>query len=85
MDLSFRIDTANIASNPVVLHSIDFAKISVDVADKDNIVVGKEKHAVHIKVLDKNNQVLTGYNGIMSLDFPKLSGTLSTPFVHITG
>lgn len=83
MNLSFRVDKANVASDSVILRSIDFAKVSVEVADKEHMVVGKEKHDVHIRVLDKNNQVLTGYNGILSLDFPKLSGTFSTPFVHI--
>lgn len=81
--LSFRIDRANVASDTLTLRSIDFAKMSVDVADKDNIIVGKEKHKVVLKVLDKDNQVLTGYNGIASLDFPKLSGSFNTPFVHI--
>ncbi len=83
MDLSFRIDRANISSDSALLRSIDFAKVSVEVADREHIVAGKEKHAVRIRVLDRNNQVLSGYNGILSLDFPKLSGTLSTPFVRI--
>lgn len=83
MDLSFRIDRANISSDSVLLRSVDFAKVSIEVADREHIVAGKEKHAVHIRVLDKNNQVLSGYNGIISLDFPKLSGTLNTPFVRI--
>lgn len=34
-------------------------------------------------MFDKNNQVISGYNGILALDFPKLSGTLSAPFVKI--
>ena len=37
--LSFRIDRANIASDTLTLRSIDFAKMSVEVADKDNIIV----------------------------------------------
>lgn len=81
--LSFRIDRANIASDTVKLQSIDFAKIALEVADKDNIVVGKNAHKVTIQIRDKNNQVMTGYNGIASLDFPKLSGSFNTPFVHI--
>lgn len=84
MNLSFRIDRANISSDSVRLRSIDFAKISVEVEDREHMVVGKEKHAVRIKVLDKNNQLLDKYNGVLSLDFPKLSGAMSTPFVHIS-
>ena len=84
MSLSFRIDgTANIASASETLRSIDSAKISMEVAESNNIIVGKEKHKVSIKVLDKNNQLLDKYNGIISLDFPKLSGKINTPFVHI--
>ncbi len=55
----------------------------MDVSDRDHIVAGKEKHSVKVSVLDKNNQVIAGYNGIVSLDFPKLSGSLSSPFVRI--
>lgn len=83
MQLSFRIDRVNVSSDVTTLRSIDFAKISIDVADKDHMVVGKGKHAVTIRVLNKNNTTLSGYNGILSLDFPKLSGSFSTPFVHI--
>lgn len=83
MDLSFRIDKANVSSDSLRLRSIDFAKVSIDVADRDHIVVGKEKHKVQVKVLDRNNQVLSGYNGILALDFPKLSGTIDTPFMRI--
>jgi len=83
MNLSFRVDSANVSSDTITLRSIDFAKISVDVSDKGNIVVGKAEHTIKVSVLDGNNQVLTGYNGIVSLDFPKLSGTLSSPFIHI--
>lgn len=83
MELSFRIDRANIASSPLSLRSIDFAKVSLEVDARDSIVVGKEGHAVRIRMLDRDNQVLTGYTGIASLDFPKLSGTLSAPLVHI--
>lgn len=83
MNLSFRIDRVNISSEAIVLRSIDFAKISVEVEDRDNIIVGKKKHAVHVKMLDKSNKILDGYNGILSLDFPKLSGTFNTPFVQI--
>lgn len=84
MNLSFRIDAANVSSDAVILHSIDFAKVSVEVEDKEHIIVGKAKHKVNIKILDRNNQILSGYNGILSLDFPKLSGMMSTPFIHIT-
>lgn len=42
MNLSFRIDRVNISSSTVVLHSIDFAKIQVEVDNKDHIVAGKE-------------------------------------------
>jgi hypothetical protein len=84
MNLSFRIDSANIASNTLSLRSIDFAKISLEVDNRNQIVVGKEPHIVRVKILDRNNQVLSGYNGIISLDFPKLSGTISTPLLHIT-
>lgn len=52
MNLTFRIDSANIASEPLYLQSIDSAKISVEVEDKDTIVVGKEKH--HIKIIIKD-------------------------------
>lgn len=84
MNLSFRIDSANIASSTITLQSIDFAKISLEVDNRNQIVAGKEPHIVRVKILDKNNQVLGGYNGIISLDFPKLSGTISTPLLHIT-
>lgn len=83
MKLSFRIDKANLSSESVALRSVEYAKISMEVADRDHLIAGKEPHAVQVKVLDKDNRVLEGYNGVMSLDFPKLSGTLSTPFVRI--
>lgn len=83
MKLSFRIDKVNLSSETIILRSIDYAKISVDVADRDNIVAGKNPHTLNFRVLDKNNQVLSGYSGVMSLDFPKLSGTLSVPFVRV--
>ena len=83
MNLSFRIDRANIASDAITLRSIDFAKIALEVTDKDNIVVGKGKHLVVVKILGSDGQILTGYNGIASIDFPKLSGSFNTPFVHI--
>lgn len=83
MKLSFRIDKANISSETIRLRSIEYAKISMDVENRERIIAGKESHTVHVKVLDKDNRVLDGYNGVMSLDFPKLSGTLSAPFVRI--
>ena len=39
IELSFRIDRANVASDTIILRSIDFAKMSVEVADQDNIIV----------------------------------------------
>jgi hypothetical protein len=83
MDLSFRIDRVNIASESITLKSIDFAKILVEVTDKESIIVGKDAHAVKIKVVDRSNQTLSGYTGILSLGFSKLSGSFNTPFVRI--
>jgi len=73
----------NVASDSIRLRSIEFAKIAIDIKDRDKIVVGKDKHSVLVKVLDKDGQVLTLYNGVMALDFPKLSGSFSQPFVSI--
>lgn len=83
MNLSFRIDRANISSETVTLRSIDFAKISLEVDNRDHITVGKEKHSVRIKMLDANNRILSGYDGVIALDFSKLSGVFTTPFVRI--
>lgn len=38
MNLSFRIDRVNIASNTITLRSIDYAKVQVEVDNKDQIV-----------------------------------------------
>jgi len=60
------------------------------VEDRDNIVVGKEKHRLKIRVKDSNGNVLSrqneshgGFNGIVSLDFPKLSGVVEPAFARI--
>ena len=83
INLKFSIDEPKLESSIVSLRSIDFAKISTQIEGKDSIVVGKEAHRIKLSVLDRNNQVLRGFNGIASIDFPKLSGVVNPGFVKI--
>lgn len=67
----------------LAIASVDNARMSIEVDDKDHIIVGKAPHEVRIKVLDKNGKLLDGFSGVASLDFPKNSGVFSTSFVSI--
>lgn len=63
--------------------SLDYAKAVVEVADRANVVVGKEAHAVNVKVVDAAGVTLQGFDGVAAVAFPELSGTFDTNFVAI--
>ncbi len=71
-------------ATPLTVQSIDYAKIQVNVANRGSLVAGGSGQTVTLKITDNLGQVLTGFNGVASLDFPKNSGFFSTPFVQIT-
>lgn len=92
MDVSFQVvrSSGTVTSVPLKLRSIDFAKISVEIEGRDTIVAGKNKHRVTIKLLDREGKLLDrknesngGFNGIVAMDFPALSGRLNMPFAKI--
>ena len=81
--VQFHLDSPNLDAPSISLRSVDYAKIAIDVDGRNTIVVGKEKHVIKLRVLDRAGQQLNGFNGIASLDFPKVSGAISPSFVKI--
>lgn len=63
IQLKIRIANKNLESPLLTLRSIESARISVDVEDRDHIVAGKEKHRVTIRVKDSNGNILSRANG----------------------
>lgn len=67
----------------MVIKSIDNAKIRVNIPGRSAIVAGGTETEVNLEVIDSAGQVLTGFNGVASIDFPKNSGKFSTSFIQI--
>ncbi|MDD2745687.1 MAG: VCBS repeat-containing protein, partial [Candidatus Gracilibacteria bacterium] len=72
-----------INSTPLTIKSIDYAKIRVNIPGRSTIVAGGTETDVNLEVVDADGQVLTGFNGVASIDFPKNSGKFSTSFIQI--
>lgn len=83
ISLKFSLDKTTVSSEVVTLRAVDFAKVSVEVKKPENIIVGGNAHGISFRILDEEDTLIDDYNGILALDFPKLSGTLSNPFVRI--
>ncbi|MDD2487531.1 MAG: hypothetical protein PHS92_04120 [Candidatus Gracilibacteria bacterium] len=77
-------DTSNIEYNlPQPIKVIDYAKISLDIENKDNIVAGKEKHKINVIVKDRDGKKIDGFNSVLYFDFPKTSGSIEPNYVQI--
>ncbi|MBP8016521.1 VCBS repeat-containing protein, partial [Candidatus Gracilibacteria bacterium] len=83
ISLKFSVSNPSIESQIFTVQSLDSAKIKIDIENKDNIIVGKEKHKINIYVQDSNNQLLNKFNGVAYFDFPSISGNIEPNFVQI--
>lgn len=81
--VKFSIANPKVESSIQDLTVVENAKIHVEVANPNNIVVGTGSHDIKISVLGADGKKIDGFSGIASIDFPKLSGTLNTSFVTI--
>ncbi len=72
----------NMAS-PLTVKSIDYAKIRVNVPNRTALIAGGSGQLVNLEIADSAGQILTGFNGVASIDFPKNSGSFDTQFVQI--
>lgn len=55
----------------------------VEVENRDSVVVGKEPHAVRVKLVDANGKILTGFDTVAALNFPQLSGIFDTNYLAV--
>lgn len=83
-DLKFGIEIKNRGLKAETsFRSVDYAKAVVDVENRGNIVVGKEPHAVRVKLVDENGKTLSGFDGVAAINFPALSGIFDTNYLGI--
>ncbi|MFZ3232395.1 MAG: VCBS repeat-containing protein [Patescibacteria group bacterium] len=82
LKFSLEIKNRNLSAT-TSFRSLDYAKAVVDVENRDKIVVGKEPHAVRIKLVDGDGKILTGFDGVAALNFPQLSGVFDTNYLAI--
>lgn len=83
-DLKFSLEIKNRGLKAETsFRSLDYAKAVVEVENRDNIVVGKEPHAVRVKLVDENGKALSGFDGVAAINFPALSGIFDTNYLGI--
>lgn len=70
-------------SVPHRIRSVEYAKAVVSVENRDGIRAGSGSHAVTIDVVDRAGTRISDFSGVAAVDFPRLSGTLSSNFVQI--
>lgn len=83
-ELTFELEAKNRGLiSSVKFRSLDYAKAVVDVENRHSLVVGTGSHLVNIRVVDKTGNELSGFDGMATVSFPKLSGTFDTNYVAI--
>lgn len=83
-DLKFSLEIKNRGLKAETsFRSVDYAKAVVEVENRDSVVVGKEPHAVRVKLVDADGKVLSGFDGVAALNFPQLSGIFDTNYLAL--
>lgn len=83
--LRFSVTNPNLVSPTETIQVLADAKVSLEVENRTNIVVGGDPHVVRFKVSDGQGNLLTNFKGVLSVSFPTTSGTLSKDFIRIEG
>lgn len=82
LEITVKIPERNLEAKTTI-RSLDYAKILVDVENRAKITAGTGTHAVTIRAVDAGGNALAGFDAAASIDFVKLSGTLSANFLKL--
>lgn len=70
-------------TSQIQVQSIDDAKVIATIEGGNSVVAGSSPRPFQLTIARPDGSILTGFNGIASLDFPKNSGIFSSQFVEI--
>lgn len=85
MQIKYSLEDWTLESSILEVEVLDSAKIVLDVVDKDNIVVWKEKHKINLEVRDGSSpwNLLNKFNWVVYFDYSEINWVIIPNIVKV--
>ncbi|EKE27248.1 MAG: hypothetical protein ACD_3C00233G0001 [uncultured bacterium (gcode 4)] len=82
MKLKLKVENSS-AESEITLEAVEYAKIRVNIENKDKIIVWWDKHKLTLDITDNDNKTLTKFNWVAYFEMPELYGVIQPNFTKI--
>ncbi|EKE29579.1 MAG: hypothetical protein ACD_2C00141G0001 [uncultured bacterium (gcode 4)] len=83
MNLKFKAENSAAESGILTLEAVDYAKIKVNIENRDKIIVWWDKHKISLDIVGWDNKTLTKFNWVAYFEIPELYGVVQPNFTKI--